>query len=369
MTELGISAYLRQRLYLAANLVSVRVRLVSASLADCDSPVRLLLVGDGWFLRDLGSLFSSVPREIWTRRVPLPLLRSVLRARAGEFDLGFAVIPGAHQRPFAPSRAYRGKLSVGQAIDLSGGWGQVRSRFVKSLRNQTNDFERKRGLSCRESRSAQDFEHFYESMYLPYARSRFGQFASVKPKQSLRRIFDAGLLFFIERDGVALACQLCAGRGDVFWFATLGVLDGDLQHVRAGALTACYFYCIRHALRHGYRAMDVGGGLPFLSDGVLRHKADWGAQLCELERESECFDLFLGARPAAAMTFLARHPTVVDDGGRMCVLAALPAHDGDAMEQLGVELQRWRKLGLETARLLTPEGWHTHALRSDNPPD
>lgn len=368
MRELHVSQLLRRALYPVASLVTVRIRLISAELADGGPAVRMLLVGESWFLRHLGALFKSAPQQVWTKRIALLRLRSVVRARAADFDLGFAVMPRAHQRPFAPAGAFRGKLSVGQVIDLTGGWEQVRSRFVKSLRNVTNDFERKHGLGSRESRSAEDFEYFYERMYLPYARSRFGDHAALKTREWLRRIFDSGFLLFIVRDGVAVACQLCSGQGEVFWFAALGVLDGDPKHVRAGALTACYYYCIQHALRHGYRAMDVGGGPPFLSNGVLRHKADWGARVRELERESERFDFFLGARPAAAIPFLVRHPTVVGDKTHMGVLAAMPGDAADQAEQLQAELRRWRKLGLDEASVLALDGWHTYALRDDGSP-
>ena len=257
---------------------------------------------------------------------------------------------------------------MGQVIDLTGGWERIRARFPKGLRSLTNGFERKRGFSCRESRVAEDFEYFYRRMYLPYAHSRFGEYAALKSKAYLQKLFDEGFLLFFEKDGIALSGAIVTVRGGVLWRSTIGILDGDPGHVEAGAGLATYFYSLQRALQLAVQEVDVGGGPPFLSNGVLQHKAHWGARLRMLEREAEWFDLFLGLRTADALPFLARHPTVVSEQGRLCVLAAAPRDGREPQDELlQARLRSWRRLGLDWAKVFDEHGVRDFDLRPEIP--
>ena len=352
----------KKRLYPLASRFTVRVSLVVGPLSGSGDDFRLLLVGDDWFLRRLMSLFPVAPREVWRAHVPWPLLRVFLRWRSKGFDFAFATLSEPYQRVFLPSTACHGKVLAGQILDVADGWEGVRSRFSRQVRKDTNDFERKRGFRFRHATSVEEFDFFYDRMFLPYVKNRFGKYAALIRRERLRSIFDEGFLFLVEKDGVAVAGQLGKVRDGVLEASRIGILDGDPRHVRAGAMQAAYYHCIRIALDRGCKEVDVGGSGPFLSNGALRHKAEWGAKFRDTEVESEWFHVFTGADPRAARPFLSMHPTVILEGGRLCVLAA--ARDGvdDQAAQMLDQLRRWRRLGLDAARVITEHGWRDYVL-------
>ncbi len=360
----SVSRSLKRLLYPLSSRLLPHVILISGVLAADEEPVRVFLVGDDRFLMLVRSLFVGAVAEVWRGRVPLPLLRGFLRRRSEEFGMAFISLPIRHRRRFAPTGSRSGRVQVRQILDLSGGWAQVRSFFSRRLRESTNDFERKRGLASRISRSTEDFDHFYEHMYLPHARVRFAGHANLLSRDKLLGSFERGFLLLIEQQGRVIAAALCGLRDDALVFSKGGVLDGDPLHLRAGAEVAIYYFLIRQALHLGLRELDCGRGLPFLSDGVVRHKGLWGARLYESGPEDEVFLVAEGGDRAAARSFLSRHPIVVSVCGGLGVLAAVPAAtDADPDEELQGLFARWRKLGLKQAELLGPEGWQEYDLR------
>ncbi len=354
----------KRALYPLTSLLLPRATLIRGVLAPGDDPVCVLLVGDGWLLRTVTGLFAGPVAEVWRTRVPLPLLRSFLRRRGESFGIAFMSPSPMRWRLFGPSLSHEGRDQVRQVLDLSGGWQQIRSRFSRRLREGTNDFERKRGLACRISRSAEDFDHFYLRMYLPHARARFAELAYLASRDTLRSSFEQGFLLMVEQQGRAIAAALCDVRGDTLVFSKSGVLDGDPSHLRAGAEVAIYYFMIRYALQLGLRELDCGRGQPFLSDGVVQHKSLWGARLRESGRDEQVFLVAVGKDRAAARDFLSRHPIVVSGLQGLDVLAASRAtSDAEARDELRNLRTRWRKLGLERAELLGPDGWQVHELR------
>ena len=341
-----------------------RVRLVSAINRDCADPIPLLLIGEGWFLRHLGALFVSEPVEVWSTRVLLPRLGGFVRRHAKEFGLGFSVLPDWQRRLCGARGSYRGRLSVGQVLSLAGGWEDIRTRFSRQLRKSTRDFESRSGYSSRLSRSVQDFEFFYDRMYLPYAQGRFGEYAAWTSKAEMRGYFEQEGVLLIEWGGQVVAGQISTLDNGCYWARKLGILDGDPAHLDAGAMVAIYVFSIKRALDLGAREVDFGGGYPFLSSGVLQHKAWWGMKLCTLKREPQCFELFLGEDRLAARRFLSAHPTVVADGDDLAVLSAQMPAVGDArVEESGDRLRRWGRLGLLRARMLEEPDWVIHDLQ------
>ena len=60
----------------------------------------------------------------------------------------------------------------------------------------------------------------------------------------------------------------------------LGVRDGDFGWVKEGAITALYYYTIKHWKDNGYKKLNLGGSRPFFSDGVLNYKfKNWNMKI------------------------------------------------------------------------------------------
>ena len=259
-------------------------------------------------------------------------------------------------------------MSVGQFVRLDPDWDEIRARFSRQVRKDTNDFERKRGFSCRSSNSIEDFDYFYERMLVPYATSRFGKYSASMPREKVRSIFDKGFLLLIEKDGVVVAGQLAYESGGVLHANRLGILDGDPQYVKCGAAMAAYFYSLRVAMQRGCVELSLGGSLPFLNNGVLRHKAEWGATFVDSDRDSDCFSVFASDDPARARPFFAYCPTVVMERGQFRVLAASAGGDGLRAPIGEDDLERWRKLGLTGGWIFTEEGCYKYSFGPGQPP-
>jgi hypothetical protein len=84
------------------------------------------------------------------------------------------------------------------------------------------------------------FEFFYERMYLPYARNRYGEGAFIGSREELKGSFDNGELILVKKQNEYIAGQIVVYQGDEATMPTLGVLDGRWEFVAEGALAASY---------------------------------------------------------------------------------------------------------------------------------
>ena len=55
-------------------------------------------------------------------------------------------------------------------------------------------------------------------------------------------------------------------------FAGLGVLDGNQELLRMGAIRALYHFMLTYYKKHGIRVINFGGTSPLLSDGLTKFK-------------------------------------------------------------------------------------------------
>ena len=125
------------------------------------------------------------------------------------------------------------------------------------------------------------FELFYDTMYVPYARSRFGDAVALRDRRSLRRVAlgRGGTILWVEQGGRRIAGQLverCEGTLNVLSFGT--PLKPAAAHA-AGVVTAATVAAAEYGLEAGVEWIDLGGCMPWLTDGVLLSKRYWGGEL------------------------------------------------------------------------------------------
>lgn len=219
-------------------------------------------------------LFGHVPQRkaigrafcwSWPRRLPpaaLPcdlLLVETNRLRAGHFRrAGFFMVPEW--------------VEFGRQVvaDLA-------SRYrgaSKSLKSDLNKILSSR-FSVAVTRDARDFEAFYDEMYLPHARQRFGEAVIIKGKRSLRKDFHAGFLLLLKDGDKAIAGALVREEGSVITETTLGVLAGADAFLRMGVSGAIDYHLLDWAATHNKTFLKVGHTRPFPRDGVYRNKRKW----------------------------------------------------------------------------------------------
>ncbi len=120
---------------------------------------------------------------------------------------------------------------------------------------------------------------FYDEMYVPYAKKKYADGVLIESFNSLRKVFKKGELMFIKLNDKYISGSLGVMTGDVYTCWVFGVLDEN--YVKEGALFAIYYFEIQRAKERNTKIIDFGLSRPFLSDGVLRHKRQWGTRICE----------------------------------------------------------------------------------------
>ena len=202
-----------------------------------------------------------------------------------------------------------------------------------------------------------DFDLFYHSMYLPYIRSRYGEFAGLRKPVYMRQFFQRGGIIFAVQNDRRVAGQLFIRHERMYYMVALGVHKGEAQSVRSGALTACYFFGITHAYRLGCTHVEFGGSRSVLEDGVLRYKAKWGAKL-NVERPSESLLMVHWNRLEGAAGELLSHTSLMfrESGGLSAVHALRQDNPATQADADAARRALWID-GLRNLYLLSPAGW------------
>jgi hypothetical protein len=202
-------------------------------------------------------------------------------------------------------------------------------------------------------------------------RHRHGRGAVAHPPQVLRRRLRRGGISWVELAGEPLFAAAFEVVGGTFRELVAGTLHGRDDAVARRAQYASRAEHMRLAHQAGLRWLNMGGGRPWLSDGMLAHKRAWGGELAE--RPGCHRELLVGWRrctPAVA-AFLAAHPLLVRGPGGFCaVTAPSPAGPVDP----DAALASWRPHapgGLQRLHVVSGSGvasaWLTGGARRDAP--
>jgi hypothetical protein len=331
--------------------------LVEGCLKGTDQPFRTLFIHNCLFNAALMARMYEKPPEILQRkRISIPSLGSMVRARHGQFDLCIAVVPKMYDAMFSPLCAYRGQEEVRQIIDTSGTWEEVRARFSKKKRQLTNNFGERYGLTYRISHAEEDFDFFYHRMHVPHIRRRYGDLSEMDSHASMRQFFHKGFVLFVLRDGEPVAGALSQIDNDTILFRRSGVLDGDESLVKGGVQTALYYFQLRHAVDSAYKSLDTMKSAPFLNDGVFCHKADWGARALPDDEAQQSVLYFVPQPDARTVRFFEINPAVVCEGSGLAGVAGDPTQPTDTTQERPVLAKRFQVTGLDHFTSLTMGG-------------
>ena len=128
------------------------------------------------------------------------------------------------------------------------------------------------------SKDPADLQVFYDTMYLPFLRTRHQHPTILEFDYLLNNYLKKnGELLFIKKDGRVIAGGLCNLVGETYHLGTLGLKDES--YINEGAIAALYYYGIRLAYERGAKFVDLGLSRPFLSDGVVIYKRKWGGSI------------------------------------------------------------------------------------------
>ncbi|MDD9972160.1 MAG: hypothetical protein OXR73_38290 [Myxococcales bacterium] len=229
-------------------------------------------------------------------------------------DLQLVHLPEAYCR-LLPARALEMPCWSLQIVDLRGSWEDVTGRFRAKMR--TTDLPkvrrqiRKHQLSYRVTRGERELREFYDEMYVPYARHRFGALADVDTYAAMQKDVrsDGGLLQIVCQQRVVAGSDF-RRAGDTMEVDRFGALADLGRPLEDAVRSATYLFALEHAHRAGFRKLSLGATHPFLADGQFRFKRKWGAAVHATWMDSAFLwqPLTFGT-PVRA--FLSAHPMLV----------------------------------------------------------
>jgi hypothetical protein len=191
-------------------------------------------------------------------------------------DLELSELP----RPLAPLLARRGDWLcprfVSFEVDIAS------ARLADDVRRRLRRIDAL-GLSSEVTHDSDKLRYFYERMYLPTLNRRHGERAYRRSAGYLERASRHGHLILLHHQGRAVAGALNvrrAGRSHAVDHWAGGVIDGDCDWIRRGADAALLRETLAWArLQPGLTTVGLTQTHPFASDGLLRFKLRWGAEL------------------------------------------------------------------------------------------
>jgi hypothetical protein len=227
---------------------------------------------------------------------------------------------------------------------------------------------RRAGLAPRQSEDPRDFDLFYDSMYVPFARARFEDAAVVRSREALRRRLRKGSLFWVEQAGRPVAGYLVERQGRVLHLLIFGT---DLDPVLArelGLMSAIRLFATEHAAATGAEFLDLGGSLPWLRDGSLRSKHLWGANLVRRRWSNGALLVRWASWNPTVSAFIGLAPMVRSTAKGWEALCTVP-RDGPATAEAAADTARRLAVGgLARLGVIAECGWAGFGPPTTTPP-
>ena len=129
-------------------------------------------------------------------------------------------------------------------------------------------------LTWRLSDKQEDFDFFFEKIYVPTITSSHGRSALIASYENRLRKFQSGTMRLLQvmRDNQFLAGVAIDFDGDDPTLRDSGVLNGSSQIRKTGAISASYLFAMDYLASKGYSSVSFGLSRSFLDDGVLNYK-------------------------------------------------------------------------------------------------
>jgi hypothetical protein len=103
---------------------------------------------------------------------------------------------------------------------------------------------RKYNLTYEMLTDKESFKYFYDNIYLPYLIKRHGDEALVEDLSDFWKPFPSPSLMVIKENGIIIAGSIVRKSDDLFYLMRLGLLNGNDEYKRHGAIGAMYYFSI-----------------------------------------------------------------------------------------------------------------------------
>ncbi len=155
-----------------------------------------------------------------------------------------------------------------------------RMRKSQYIKRRVNMFK-KHDLKFEMTKDPERIKDFHYNMYLPFMQQRFPTTANATRFKVLQRMMDNLELALARQGDTYIAGILFQARGNTLVYWEVGYKDGDPVHMKTGAAVALKYHAFLTCVDRGFTKISFGYTSPFLRDGVLRYKKNWGVRLVD----------------------------------------------------------------------------------------
>jgi hypothetical protein len=168
-----------------------------------------------------------------------------------------------------------------------------------------------------------EFDEFYWNMYVPYVRKRFQEAAWVEHYATFRSSYRRnGAILTVTQKNQPTSGILFQTKKKTVKALALGIYKGRSDIIRDFGGQAALFFLLEWAKTHGYKKLDYGPTLPFLRDGILTYKKEWGMRMENIADRQFC-SLKINRVNPGTLSFLQQNPFVYLDGEDLKALVVI----------------------------------------------
>jgi hypothetical protein len=229
----------------------------------------------------ISRLFEFTPELTFKKKVFLWKLKCTIEEQSKNIDIVMIDMHKFIKYFFKLEKAFLIPVWIKQVLDINKPLDEIINGFRKNTKLTDLRRIRKSGYSYDIFSDLDSLKLFYEKMHMPYIKSRYTDQAEIDDFDVVKKKFKNGELLFIKSNGEYVAAVLCVKKQGCYYWDRIGILNGDEEILKKGALAALLYFAIIRAKNENMKTIDFGNSRPFLSNGVLHYKRKWGSQVCQ----------------------------------------------------------------------------------------
>ena len=321
-----------------------------------------LFLGGGKGLLYVSSLvYSEEPVKKGLGKVFIWRVKSKLNLDFLGVDLVFVKMDGFFSRFFTRL----GFLIIPEwslfMLDLSEPFQEARKLTKNKKLRETLRRIKKYKYSWEVTQDPIKFEYFYRQMYLPYATKRFGELSVLAGFGDMERVFRKGLLLLVKKGNDYISGQIMRMYRDTVFAPYLGITEGRMEYLKAGALTALYHFSIIWAQERGCKWFDFGHCRSFLKDGGFNYKKQWGMMVKISTRLGAIFGMKVRNFHQGVRNFLENNPFIFIDQKRLKGMILAEQNHPLTIEEVQSLVNTYSITGLDSLVILSDQGFTREA--------
>ena len=311
------------------------------------------------FLSDL--LYSADPGKENLGNIFIWRIESRLNSALPRADLIFVKMDGF----FSRFLSRQGFISIPEwvlfMLDLSKPLPEVWKLSKNDALDSNLRKIRKHNYSYEMTRDPSKFDYFYHQMYLPYITKRYEKLAVLVGFRDMERTLEKGQLILIKKGNDYVSGCVVKTDRDTVVNLYLGITEGNVEYLKAGALAALYYFIIFWAKEKGYKWLDFGHCRPFFKDGGFNHKKQWGMGIRISTRLRPVFGMKVCNFNHGARNLLEKNPFIFLDQRKLKGLILADQNGQLTLEQVQSLVRTYSMPGLDCLVILADQGFTQQA--------